>query len=81
MKCREFGGFMLDYLEGNLPSDTLTVFEDHLAHCPNCIKFLSSYRQTIQLEQTLGRNVEEDELTDIPTDLVQAILAARRTQS
>ena len=79
MTCREAADFIGDYLSGELPGDTVTVFEDHLQRCPNCRAYLSTYRATLEL----GRQAFDDEdapatYHGVPDELIAAILAARR---
>lgn len=62
--------FLADYLDGNLPPDTLADFEHHLDVCPSCVAYLRSYRATIVL--AAGSGVAND---DVPEELVSAILA------
>jgi anti-sigma factor RsiW len=79
--CREFADFIADYLSGELSVETRAQFEHHLGVCPNCVAYLSNYRDTI----ALGRRAFADDDTavpgDVPDDLVQAILASRRPRS
>ena len=78
MTCREFVDFMMDYVSSDLPDDTRAVFERHIAACPDCVRYLTSYRQTITLCRK-AFEVSDDEVSpDVPEDLVQAILAAQR---
>jgi anti-sigma factor RsiW len=76
--CREFAEFMAEYLSGELVPETTAQFERHLTVCPNCVAYLSNYRQTV----SLGRQAFADDdavLPDeVPDDLVNAILASRR---
>jgi anti-sigma factor RsiW len=71
MTCRESTGFLLDYLSGELPPDTLAEFERHLDRCANCRAFLSQYRTTI-----LAAKRTADPPVDLPEELVQAIVSA-----
>jgi anti-sigma factor RsiW len=77
MTCREFAEFLADYLANELPSDVEASFERHMRNCPNCRRYLASYRETV----ALGRKAFDDESASVPTDvpegLVQAILQAR----
>ena len=79
MTCREFADFIMDYLSAELPPETRADFDHHLGICENCRKYLTSYEQTVKL----GRRAFEDDdapvPADVPQDLVQAILAARRS--
>lgn len=77
MKCREVAEFLVDYTSGELPQDTREIFERHLSRCGNCHEYLSQYRYTVECERrAFGAN---DALPgDVPEELVQAILKARR---
>ncbi len=79
MTCREFADFMMDYLSGELPSESRALFDHHLSLCANCRKYLTSYDETV----TLGKRAFDDEEAalpaDVPEQLVKAILAARRS--
>jgi anti-sigma factor RsiW len=76
--CRELADFIMDYLTGELPRTTREPFERHLADCPNCEEYLRQYRQTIEAGKR-AFSCETDALPmDIPDDLVQAILDARK---
>ncbi|WP_299622425.1 anti-sigma factor [Pelagibius sp.] len=75
--CREFEDFLLDYMEGSLPTRQRRIFEVHLAICRECREYLAAYRETIEL----GRQAFEDPAAnppeDVPEDLITAVLAAR----
>jgi predicted anti-sigma-YlaC factor YlaD len=76
--CREFAEFMMDYTAGELTAEVRVPFDDHLARCSNCRRYLTSYEETVKL----GKRAFDDESADLPSDvpeeLVRAILAARR---
>jgi anti-sigma factor RsiW len=72
---------MADYLSGELPPATRARFERHLSVCPNCVAYLSNYRDTIALGRQTFADDEAAVPGDVPADLVQAILASRRTCS
>ena len=78
MTCREFADFIADYISGELESTARASFEQHMAICPNCVAYLSNYRDTI----ALGRRVFSDDDAavpdSVPEGLVDAILATRR---
>lgn len=80
MTCREFADFIADYLSGELSSGTRTQFEQHLEVCPNCVAYLSNYRDTIGLGKAVMAADDAAVPADVPDDLVKAILAARRTR-
>lgn len=81
MTCREFADFIADYLSGELPADTRMSFEDHLKVCPNCVSYLSNYRDTIALGRRAFTDDEAMVPDDVPPALVQAILDGRRTRN
>lgn len=76
MTCRHIIDFLMDYLNGELPADQRATFDRHLALCPPCVAYLKTYEDTVKLERCLGEHPCEE----IPDELVQAILAARREQ-
>ena len=76
MTCREFADVLADYLSGDMPAPTRRVFEEHLAICENCQKYLRSYEETVKL----GRRAFDHDgpvPDEVPDDLVKAVLAAR----
>ena len=81
MNCREFIDFLLDYLAGDLPPDTLALFHEHIAECPDCVAYLDSYEQTVKLVCGACRDLAETVPTEVPEDLIQAILLVRQSSS
>ena len=79
MTCREFAEFLGDYLSGELSGDVLASFERHLGVCENCEKYLAGYRESVLLGKLAFANADDSPPVDVPQDLVDAILAARRT--
>lgn len=77
MTCAELIAFLAEYLEGRLDEKTRTLFEEHLGECPDCVTYLESYETTLDLV-ALSRMTEDAIAEEVPEDLVQAILAARR---
>jgi anti-sigma factor RsiW len=67
----------MDYLAESLSVSERAVFEHHLGECPDCVAYLSTYRQTIELGKAACR-ADDPVPADAPEELVQAILAARR---
>ena len=78
MTCREFAEFMADYLSGELVPETTAQFERHMTVCPNCVAYLSNYRQTVSLGRQAFDDDDADVRGEVPDDLVNAILASRR---
>lgn len=79
MTCRELVDFLLDYLEGELPDDSRRVFEAHLGECPPCQAYLDTYTETIRLGRLACRDAEASLPADVPEQLLEAILAARKS--
>jgi anti-sigma factor RsiW len=78
MTCREFTAFIIDYYAGELPVGTVASFELHLALCPNCVQYLRQYETTVSLERAAFSEPDGTLPAEVPEELVQAILAARR---
>lgn len=78
MNCSEIADFLLDYVEGVLPSGVAEAFEHHLHECPTCITYLENYRTAIRLGRLAAAEGGEPPL---PEEMVRAILASFRTAS
>jgi len=78
MTCRELADFLGDYLAGELGSDVNSRFQEHLAVCPNCVRFLEQYRQSVDLGRAAFADVEAAVPSAVPEDLVRAILETQR---
>ena len=75
--CEEVITFLLDYLAQELSSDEQRNFERHLAICPSCAAYLSTYEQTVRLGREALRQELEADPPQLGGDLVRAILQAR----
>jgi anti-sigma factor RsiW len=74
LTCRDFVDFLDRYLSGELPVETLALFNDHLARCPACSAYTKTYRETLALaRRAFARN--DEPLSGVPDQLVRAILA------
>ena len=80
MTCREFADFMMDYLSDELSTESRAAFEHHLSVCTNCQRYLASYRETVKLGKHAFADVDADVPSQVPEELVKAILAARPRQ-
>jgi anti-sigma factor RsiW len=77
MKCSDLiTTFLVEYVEGTLPPDTLADFEHHLDVCASCVAYLNTYRETIAMAAAAGTAPRLD-VEDVPEELVRAILAVR----
>ncbi len=78
MTCREMAEFILEYTTGELPHETREVFELHLSRCDNCHEYLAQYKHTVDCERRAFGSAEDPLPVDVPEELIQAILKARR---
>jgi anti-sigma factor RsiW len=74
MNCREFIGFLVEYLDGELQASVLADFEEHLSLCESCTAYLASYRETILAARLVSNEVL---LNEAPEELIEAILQSR----
>ena len=77
MTCREFADFMMDYLSDELPSEMRAAFDYHLSLCANCQRYLTSYRETVNLGKRAFADDNAALPEQVPEELVKAILAGR----
>lgn len=78
MTCREVADFLADYVSGALAADVRAQFDRHLSVCPNCRAYLATYRATIELGRRAFAIPDADAQSEVPEDLVSAILSAVR---
>lgn len=78
MTCRELVDFLGAYFDGELAEDVRRRFDEHLAGCSECSTYLATYRDSVKLAKTAYQSPDDTVPADVPEDLVQAILAARR---
>lgn len=76
MTCREFAEFLDAFLAGTLATAERDTFQRHLAVCAHCVTYLDTYRRTVDACQRL--RAAEKVPTEVPKDLVAAILASRK---
>ena len=76
MTCREASAFLLDYTSGELDAAASAEFDGHLERCPNCLHFVTQYRATIVAGRAAFSNLDADAVTELPPDVVRAILAS-----
>jgi anti-sigma factor RsiW len=73
MNCRELSQFLMEYVDQTLDREVYVTFEAHLNACPNCHTYVIQYRETIHAGQLA---CQDDDVSDLPEDLVQAVLIA-----
>jgi anti-sigma factor RsiW len=74
MTSREVADFLMDYLAGGLEPDLRAQFDRHLRVCPNCRAYLATYQATIELGRNAFAVPDADAQTEVPEELVSAIL-------
>jgi anti-sigma factor RsiW len=73
LSCQEIVELVTEYLEGTLPPDTASLFEEHLNFCDGCEVYLDEMRATIA---AVGRvDIVEEEM---PTATRETLLDAFR---
>ena len=77
MTCRDFITFLMQYLDGELPTEQQAVFEQHLADCPDCLAYLRSYAATIKLGKAAFADLDKRAPAEVPEELVKVILATQ----
>ncbi len=77
MTCKEFIDFMLEYFEDDLTENRRKIFEEHMNACSDCVAYMESYQKTVKLVQNAGLDEDDSVDTEVPKDLIDAILAAK----
>jgi anti-sigma factor RsiW len=75
--CQELADFIADYLSDDLPARTREAFDHHLSRCPNCVRYVRAYQESVRLGQHAFDDVDTAVPSSVPEELVQAILRAR----
>lgn len=68
LTCREFVEVVTDYLEGVLSDTDRARFDDHIADCDMCPRYLTQMRQTIR---AVGRLTENDLSPEVRTHMLE----------
>jgi len=77
--CREFEEFVLQYLDGELPTKQKKIFEWHLRICRECREYLAAYKRTMEIGKAALGSAGESVPDDVPEDLIRAVLDARKS--
>jgi anti-sigma factor RsiW len=78
--CEVFEGYILAYLDDELPASKRQLFEMHLKVCKSCRKYLADYRKALAATEALLEE-ETAALEKVPEDLIAAILASHTPES
>ena len=81
MTCRDFADFLGDYLSGELPDEVRARFEAHIAVCPNCVRYLAHYRESVAFARAAFHDGHAEVPHTVPDDLIAAILTCRAIES
>ncbi len=73
--CRECTQLLDDYVDSNLDPETARRLDEHLAECPPCVHFLSTYRSCSTMSHSL-----RDRAVEIPLKLAEKIKAFLREE-
>lgn len=76
MTCRDLYGFLDEFLEGALDTETRQRFQLHVDRCSACRKYLTTYQTTLKVARD-SETIDAPAGCEAPEDLIHAILAAR----
>jgi anti-sigma factor RsiW len=51
ISCSQLVDYCMDYLSGSLPTEDRQSFDNHLAHCPDCVNFFQTYKKTPEVSR------------------------------
>lgn len=74
--CKEVLTFLADYLSHELPEAKNEEFERHLSVCDACVAYIANYEVTIRMAR-LASSPPDLRVEEVPTELLEAILASR----
>jgi anti-sigma factor RsiW len=79
LTCKQLIESLAEYVDGRLSLSRKAAFMLHLFCCANCRAYLSNYETTITASKQAFVKLEDDQSPEeVPEDLVQAILKARK---
>ena len=76
--CVQFEQFIMAYLDDDLPPAQRRVFEWHMKACRECREYLAAYQRSTELASASLGTGNDALPTDVPEDLVRAVLDARK---
>lgn len=74
LTCEQVGDLLGEYLDGELPPELHSAFEQHLNMCPNCFVAIRQYQATIRVTRALGR-YRCDPLPSVVETRLRAVIA------
>lgn len=79
LPCQEFVEFLSDYLDDALPEPRQAIFDQHLRECTECVDYLSSFRNSIELGKLCADQDAQQVSNKVPEALIAAVLASRKS--
>lgn len=74
--CRDVAETLALYLDGELAAPVRAAVDRHLGECPDCVRYVRSYRQTIELAAAAFGGASANVGEAMPQRLVEAIRKA-----
>ena len=62
--CEKVNQFLGDYMDGSLPENLRTQFEEHIAMCKCCKPYMDQYQRTIEWTHDCRCNELPEELVE-----------------
>jgi anti-sigma factor RsiW len=78
MTCREFIEFLMQYLTGEVDPERRRLFEEHIGECEDCVAYMESYRTAVALGKRAYDDLDAPLPSEVPEQLVRAVIAARK---
>jgi len=79
LTCKQLIESLAEYVDGRLSLSHKAAFMLHLFCCAHCRAYLSNYETTIAASKQAFVKLEDDQCSvEVPEDLIQAILKARK---
>jgi anti-sigma factor RsiW len=72
--CETLEGFIVNYIDNNLPRSQHFEFEQHLNQCPNCKHYVENHKQSLMLSKSVFADHSFANQEPMPEALVQTIL-------
>ena len=76
--CKEYVEFIQRLLDGELSEVERNEFDAHMGICPSCIDYLESIKTTRKCCKGLCEETGGELPADVPEQLIQAILKAKK---
>ena len=80
LTCKNVQDFLMAYIDGEVTADERRAFEEHLAACSSCVRYLEQYKRTIRLGREAVCSADETVASQVPAGLIDAIKAARASR-